>query len=258
MLACIDIGNSRTKLRIGNENYKFVNNKLDKNIIKELALEYNIDALYYSSVNNPTLSKLVKIINYINDKYDKNIELIDSVELLKDQTILDFSDVEGMGSDRKLGLIAAQKIIVPPLITIDCGTAITVNILSVTKKVLGGAILPGLYTSALALNHFTSKLPLVGVEISSYNIINNTYGAVNFGVKSATLGGLEYAITQIKEDVFAGKVVPVIFTGGYGSMLMDTLIKNEDFKSSIFIADLVLDGIKLLVETKFNKDNQDN
>ena len=71
MLACIDIGKSRTKLRIGNENYKFVNNKLDKNIIKDLALEYNIDAVYYSSVNNPTLSKLAKIVNYINDKYGR-------------------------------------------------------------------------------------------------------------------------------------------------------------------------------------------
>ncbi len=253
MIAIIDVGNTRTKLRINSEIYFFINNKINEDLIEEITLKYNIDKLYYSSVNNSALYRLKKIINLINyNNKATNIELIDTSKLLQDQTIIDFSFTDGMGNDRKFGLIAAQNIVISPLITIDCGTAITLNVLSFNNRALGGAIFPGLYTSALALKHFTSQLPLIEAVLTEENIINNTEGAINFGIKSTILGGIEYAITQIKLDILKEQDIPLIFTGGYGKYLMEILNKKEIFKNAIFIENLVLDGILLLI----NKNNK--
>ena len=72
---------------------------------------------------------------------------------------VDFPDKVGI--DRLFGALAARAMVPPgtPAITVDVGTAATVNLIDADGVFQGGAILPGPRLMARALNEFTAKLP---------------------------------------------------------------------------------------------------
>ena len=250
-LAIIDIGNSSVKIKILNNFYVFgYDNDLEKNITDLFDLQ-EVRNVIFSSVNTKQVEKISSIF------IKKNINVQNISEILNNQKIIDFSEISGMGNDRKLGLIGATLYAKPPLITVDCGTAITVNALNENYKSLGGAILLGIETQSKALHHFTSLLPQV--EITESNIFtnnfigSNTIDAITAGVLASTTGGI---ITVIK-NIFAhnllnckDKNVNIFFTGGYGEVLYAAcLALLSDYKSNLIIhykENLVLTGMEKL------------
>ena len=78
--------------------------------------------------------------------------------------LLDFSSVDSstLGADRVANAIAAAEFHPLPAIVIDCGSAITVELVDVGRRFVGGAIAPGRRLMRLALARGTAQLP--GVE----------------------------------------------------------------------------------------------
>ena len=81
--------------------------------------------------------------------------------------LLDFSRVDSstLGADRIANAIAAAEFHPLPAIVIDCGSAITVELVDVGRRFSGGAIAPGRRLMRLALARGTAQLP--GVETLS-------------------------------------------------------------------------------------------
>lgn len=126
-----DIGNSRVKFKSNHEIIAFdyftdeLNHFLN-NFKKESA-----QVFYYSSVNKDAEK-------FIVENLEHKIETIENAHsLINYQNPIDFTNIKGMGTDRMLSLLAVEKVTDSPLVTVDCGTAVTVNLLDEDNICLG-------------------------------------------------------------------------------------------------------------------------
>jgi type III pantothenate kinase len=160
--------------------------------------------------------------------------------------IIDFSSVRGMGTDRKLGLLGGLSYLEPPFITIDAGTAITINVVDSVRKCIGGTIMPGIYTQIKSLADTTSGLNLVQMNKPLKTTANNTKEALRAGIVVGSFGAIKEIITRISDEEFGGKQIPVIATGGAIDLLEPYL--EEYFQGFLIYRNLVLDGIEYLLK----------
>ncbi|MER3329214.1 MAG: type III pantothenate kinase, partial [Candidatus Kapaibacterium sp.] len=230
-----DIGNSRVKFKTGDSitAFEYFTDGLTDFLS---SIEEGVwSAFYYSSVNKESEKY---ILECLKDK----IELIENVSnLIDNNTQIDFTGITGMGTDRMLSLIAVHKITDSPVVTIDCGTAVTVNLLDEDNICLGGVILPGFYTQSKALHNFTTNLPLVE-ELSNRGYFGkNTDDAIRYGILNAIVGGIK---TTIDHSSFSS--VPDVFvTGGYGLTIQQRLLKY--YPNVVYDENLVIKGIEKLI-----------
>jgi len=148
-----------------------------------------------------------------------------------------------VGQDRLVNAYAGIKFYGCPLIAIDFGTAITIDVVSKNKEYLGGMILPGLGISLDALRQRTALLPKVKLRKPEEFIGRDT--------KNSILSGLIYGFTaladgltrKIKKSIV--KEAKVVATGGNIS-LIGKYCKQIDKID----ADLTLKGLNLIYNTK--------
>ena len=121
------------------------------------------------------------------------------------------------GADRLANGIAAKEISGLPVIVVDCGSAITIDLFTEPKEsnskflihFSGGAILPGLhwYFSSLSKG---KALPKVTSELQK-TIGKSTSGCIKFGAYGALVGGIKELLNLLN---YQDK--KLIFTGGDG------------------------------------------
>lgn len=236
----IDIGNSRLKYSIDEYFDSIDYNSSNFNQLFEAILKKNsIVNIYLSSVN----SIIEQIVFDFAIKYSIKTTKIENV--IESQTIIDFMQVENMGIDRKLGLLGALTYCQSPLITIDCGTALTINYLNEVNICKGGVIFAGLHTQLKALSDVTDKLKNYEFFDTKDKIGLNTKDALSLGVLYSIIGGIKEFFHQnnlLKEKI------NVIITGGYSETIFSVLSKSEN--SVILKKNLVLDGIIYLISNQ--------
>ncbi len=240
--AAVDVGNSRIKVLIDGETISF---EIKESWVEKFSSFISkIDNHYIigiSSVNEKVNAEILKILH--------SNEITNSLpvpELLDEQEIIDFSNVSGMGTDRKLGIAGAAAEAEPPFITVDCGTAVTVNALDEGNICLGGAIFPGLHTQIRALHEFTSALPCPEYRKTNAAAGRNTEEAILSGSLHSVAGGIIQLVRNIELQEFAGISVPVYVTGGYAEEVIPFL-KGHLFPL-ILNKSLVSDGILFLLK----------
>lgn len=243
-LVIFEIGNSRLKIVINDKihyvdytdidsfhtNFELILNQIDV-ILK------NIDykKIYYASVNPQLINQLIKYYE------------IENIEQLIDDFPLDFSDITGMGIDRKLGLIAAKENYGNNIITIDCGTAQTYNLL-VNSKCEGGFITPGLRTRINSVFSNTNIIEIKSKEFD-FTIGKNTKQSIYNGIYIGLISEIKEIISIFNR--FTNTELKVLITGGNSEKIFNSLNKN-DF-SLILYPNLVTDGINILLSKKYDK-----
>ncbi len=210
--ASIDIGNSRVKVL--SEEYGFAAFEIgeaDGSWLEDLlAFIEKHDTSYswgISSVNPDTETEVIDML------IDRSITIVSAEFLLYNQTLIDVSQVEGAGSDRVFGVIGALKYATPPFITIDCGTAITINYLDSNRVFRGGAIIPGITTQLRALEHFTGKLPLLTATYDTASYGTTTSQAMTIGTLWGAIGAIREIVSRIGKAI-GSESIPIIITGG--------------------------------------------
>lgn len=235
--AAIDIGNSRVKI-LSNEHGSaaFPINELNDKWFDEIRSFIEKHSSPYSwAISSVNSTVETDIIDILIERYPM---IIPAEFILNNQTLIDLSQVSGAGSDRIFGVIGALKYANPPLITIDCGTAITINYLDENCIFRGGTILPGVSTQLRALNHFTEQLPLLLPEYTDLPFGSTTVQAMTVGTLWSAVGAIKEIISRIKSS--AGiQSIPIVFTGGEHQLLASALSDMEIISSS----NLVLEGI---------------
>lgn len=124
-------------------------------------------------------------------------------------------DMATVGADRIANIAAAVRLLALPAIVVDCGTAITTEIVTAGPRFLGGVILPGRQMARRALHHFTGKLPEAPMasDDSPGAVGLNTLSAIRSGVDLGLLGAVRQIVeTTIRECGFAR--CTVVATGG--------------------------------------------
>jgi type III pantothenate kinase len=153
-----------------------------------------------------------------------------------------------VGLDRLFGAVAARAMVSPgtPAITVDVGTAVTVNLIDAEGVFQGGAILPGPRMMGRALHDHTAKLPLVDLTEFPDDLIpgKNTTAAIRLGIDAAVAGGVHQLVSM-----FAGccAVRPRCFlTGGAQAVLSGyTEMGGEETRR---VPELTLEGIRIAAE----------
>jgi len=220
--AYADIGNSRIKI-FDRVNYLSVS--YDKNSLNEVISfikNQKISKIIYSSVN----SEFEKILHL---KFENVTELLNISDFILAQKIIDFNQVSGMGSDRKLSLFGGLSIASPPLITIDCGTAVTINVLNNDNTCIGGLIFPGLSLQERALKEMTSGLKNFDLQIPNQILGKTTSEAISIGLYQGLANAISCFVGSIKNEYFPDDELNIFLTGGSSSLILPLLKSHFQF-----------------------------
>jgi type III pantothenate kinase len=238
MKAVIDIGNSRIKVglianHLIEKTFSFANSEL---FIKNLSDLNEIDEIFFSSVV-PT-----KSIELFELALSQSIK-IKEVDINSDMGItVHYKTPQTLGIDRVCGILGAKVLTIQNaveldlIISIDCGTATTINVLY-QNSFLGGLIAPGISTMFSALNKNTSLLPELNFESYKELVGDSTETSIVSGVVNSTIGFINHSVHEI-EKKFNTKAT-LFITGGNSLKLLPHL--ND--KNIIYEKDLVLKGI---------------
>jgi type III pantothenate kinase len=144
-----------------------------------------------------------------------------------------------VGADRIVDAVAAHHLYGGPLIIVDMGTATTFEIVSKNGDYLGGAIAPGMLSSAEALFQRAAMLPRIELTSPNKVIGTNTIDAMKSGVVYGYVGLVESMVQRMQKEL--GGKVKVIATGGFSS-----LIAKETGVIDEVNPDLTLIGLRLI------------
>ncbi len=146
-----------------------------------------------------------------------------------------------LGADRWAAIVAARHDTENPLCVIDCGTAITLDVVDAAGIHQGGLIAPGLAMMRRSLAKETAAIgPLPGEEVGTQSLLSmNTIDGVNSGVMHMA-GTL---IDRVIGDAAAGygRNLEVVITGGDAERILPLLRCSPRYDR-----DLVLKGVAIL------------
>ena len=147
-----------------------------------------------------------------------------------------YQQPEKLGVDRWLALVAVRNHYQLPACIVDCGTAITVDLIDADGKHQGGLISPGLTLMKKSL--------AAGTEALQFHETNYDFGPANFteaaiysGTLAAAVGLIEHVLTK------QSNAMQLILTGGDAEIIATQLAIKP-----IIDADLVLRGLAIVLE----------
>lgn len=154
---------------------------------------------------------------------------------------IELDNPEEIGADRLVNAVAASAKFGCPVIAVDLGTAITLDVVSSDGAYIGGAIAPGLAVSAENLFRRTAKLPQIPLVAPETVIGKNTRHAIQSGI----VYGFAGLVDQLVERIFAelGTRTHVVATGGHAGIIATharTVTAVEPW--------LMLDGLLIIYE----------
>ncbi len=123
------------------------------------------------------------------------------------------------------------------LLSIDLGTATTINITMHPGVFSGGVIAPGVSMMGDALHSYTAQLPESNFEDYEGIIGNSTRSSIASGLINSSLG-MVYRITDYLRNTFPGRKIKIYLTGGNA----EKIIPHIEFEF-IYKKNLVLYGI---------------
>jgi len=144
-----------------------------------------------------------------------------------------YEQPQKLGIDRWLALLAAHHYYPGASCIVDCGTAITVDMITAEGQHLGGLICPGLTTMKKSLNAGTAALPFTERRHTT-GLAITTADAIDSGVFLAAVGLIETVLHR-----FPGPE-RLLLCGGDAEFIAEALSQP-----CIIDPDLVLRGLSL-------------
>ena len=147
-----------------------------------------------------------------------------------------------LGVDRWMAILGARQVFPQDaVIIINCGTAMVVDVLNADNNFLGGAILPGFQLAAKSLsradgiNRFEAApiKKLVGVRTSE---------CVQLGVISACVGGVEFMVEKIRQEL-DGELVNILISGGAAELFLGATSLECEYDANV-----VMRGLNRIIE----------
>ena len=147
-----------------------------------------------------------------------------------------------VGADKIVDAAAVYHLYGGNAIVIDFGTATTFDYINEKGEFLYNVIMPGLEISAQALWQQAAKLPEIEIVKPDSILGKNTDTSMRAGVVYGYIGGSEYIIQKMKEEIGRDDI-KVYATGGLGRV-----IYNETDMIDVYDPDLAFKGMKIIYE----------
>lgn len=122
------------------------------------------------------------------------------------------------GLDRLAGAVGGMVLCGAPVIVVDAGTAVTVDVVSGDAVFLGGAILPGAELWSHALHDHTAALPCVAPEAPERVIGTTTVENIQSGIVHGLAGAVDRLVELARAELRHAEA-PALLTGGAASLL---------------------------------------
>jgi type III pantothenate kinase len=145
-----------------------------------------------------------------------------------------YQNCEALGVDRWLAMLAAYRSAQSAVCIVDCGSAMTIDLINVEGQHEGGFIVPGLQLMQRSLEEHTANLKYHPESNINIEPGANTEVAINHGVLNMALGMLEV----VKNKWGADKCW--YLCGGDAAILSSFINWQHEIKP-----DLVLDGLEI-------------
>ncbi len=160
---------------------------------------------------------------------------------LKTSMPIRYDNPHEVGADRIVNGIAARAEHGAPVVVIDFGTATTVDVIDAEGAYIGGAIAPGVETSAEALFDRAARLSKVDLEDPGSVIGTNTPASLQAGLLLGAAAMVDGLVRRVWDEL--GSESPVVATGGLAERmapLCETI--------TVVDPDLTLKGLKAIYE----------
>tara|TARA_B100001175_G_scaffold48254_1_gene37688 strand:+ start:1257 stop:1976 length:720 start_codon:yes stop_codon:yes gene_type:complete len=235
MYLLIDIGNTRIKWQHRDDKNIIASNYI---LVEEfMDLDFSsiksIEKIIMSNVSHSVvLDKMKEILAVFK------CPIIEATSDSNDYLINDYEDCKTLGVDRWMAALGAWKLYQRPLLIINAGTAITIDLINLDQKdkahFKGGMILPGIAISLGILNNSTN---LIDTEIGKSHYPSlNTKDAVTTGVMTSIQGAVNLVCKKLPSSL------PILLTGGDANLIYEQ--SEVDWKSRIKIEeDLIFEGL---------------
>ena len=152
-----------------------------------------------------------------------------------------YDDARQLGIDRWLAIIAAWNNYQSTVCVIDCGTAITVDVVTTSGQHLGGYIVPGLSLMTDSLNRQTQQIDSSVNQTPSLALGRNTKDCISNGALMTVTALISGQFAKVRHE--HGMDTKCIISGGFAGELSKFLELDI-----VHDPHLVLNGIALMSE----------
>ncbi|MEE9162129.1 MAG: type III pantothenate kinase [Candidatus Neomarinimicrobiota bacterium] len=155
---------------------------------------------------------------------------------------LDVREPATVGADRICNVMAARETYGAPCVVVDLGTATTYDVIDAAGHFIGGAIAPGVETSARQLFSGAALLSAVDLRVPETAIGRDTESNLQAGIVYGAVDQIDGMLARIRQEA-GWKQVTVVVTGGLGAFfapLLRTTVTSDP--------DLTVKGLRLIYE----------
>jgi type III pantothenate kinase len=159
---------------------------------------------------------------------------------------IDYPKPDTIGPDRLANAVAARHRFGAPVVVLDFGTAVTLDVVNRAGNYAGGIITPGLAAMTDYLHEKTALLPRIKIREIKTSIGKSTEEAMLVGAVHGYRGLIRELIAELKRGLKT-KRLPVVATGGYAKLMASKLPEISAVEPN-----LTLEGLRLvwLAQTK--------
>lgn len=246
MILTFDVGNTRTNIGLYDDSL------VKKFWILSKDLEDRLEEVLSENINQVQITGAVigSVVKGLEDKIStilRKIYNIEAVVISSESRLpikLGVDYPEKLGVDRLINGAYAYKKFNQSVIVIDCGSAITLDVVNNEGEFLGGIIALGLKNQLRAISSSTSALPELSLKSIEENIGKNTKDAILSGVINGTASMIDGMIEKCSNEFLDGlsNKPKIILTGGDAEFIKDYLNTKIDVVDENF----TLNGLKYL------------
>jgi len=150
-----------------------------------------------------------------------------------------YADPGNLGVDRWAAIVAAHQRYPGAVCVVDCGTAVTLDMVTAGGEHRGGLILPGVEMLQQMLLQNTAELRLSGKQPAVTPLANSTAAAVYGGAVYLLAAAIERSVADMRAQL--GESIEIVMTGGDAGRILPLLNGIAQHQP-----DLVLQGIAML------------
>jgi len=155
---------------------------------------------------------------------------------------IDYPKPKTIGPDRLANAVAARHHFGAPVVVVDFGTAVTLDVVNRTGNYIGGIIAPGLAAMTDYLHEKTALLPRIKIREVKTAVGKSTEQAMLIGAVHGYRGLVRALIAELKRELKV-KQLPVVATGGYARLIASKLPEISAVEPN-----LTLEGLRLTWE----------
>ena len=251
MLLTLDIGNTNITFGVyDGSNLLFVSRmatdqtRMEDQFAVEFREILNLYGVSADGIDGCAMSSVVPAMNRTVLNAVKRLTGVDALCVgpkTKTGILLDQKTSEVIGADLLVGCVAAANLFDGPCIVLDMGTATKFMVLDEERRLVGGAIAPGVGISLDALSSRTAQLPFISLEAPQHVIGRDTLECMRSGIINGTAYMIDGMCDHIEEEL--GQKCRVVATGG-----LCREIVRQCGRDILFCDTLLLDGLRILYE----------